>query len=718
MRLAVRVGGGALMGVLFFLVVVTLIPFAIGPDLALLARIGPAILWLGALLASWGVLPKLRSVPHHPPNEAIFWFDRGANALRNGAYYDAGKALRQAVAADDEFALAHARLAEAYTELDYSDKANHEILRARSLVRDLSPLPELDRLYLQAITHVVLHEFPPAIASYKEITQRVPDAEKAHAQVDLGRAYEKNEETEKAIESYAEATKLAPSDAAAFLRLGILYGRQQNLDKALSTFQQAEALYQALSNFEGVTEVSYQRGFLFLNLVKLPDARKQLERALEMSKTTANPYQQIRTQLALSNVSVAEGHTMQAEQQATQAIEFARTNGIENQATNGLVWLGNAFLLRGEYNDAEKYYQQALELAQRDKGRLNEALALVQLGSLRSLQHNTDEASRYIQQALPFVQQGDYRRSLSKALTLLGRAYRDKGDYEGALKAFTDQLQLAEQVGDLSQVALSHVEIGNVLSSKEQYLEALNHYEDSYKMFKSLKAEIYVGYAVNDQASVLWQMGRYDEARAALAEASSIAKRPEGTYKQLLADIYLISAFLELSDWHLRESEVKSRQALDLAGTQYTDVAVQAKYTLGLAQARSGAARAGRRLCEEAVGVATRTGDPQLLSGAWLATAEAMLESGEAQRALETALLSQESFARFGKHDSEWRAWLIAGQASQRLGKETAAREYASNAIARLSNLEQNSGPEAYNGYLARPDIQQSRRQLDQLPKP
>jgi heme exporter protein B len=59
MRLAVRVGGGALMGALFFLVVVSIIPFAIGPDLALLARIGPAILWLGALLASLLALDRL-----------------------------------------------------------------------------------------------------------------------------------------------------------------------------------------------------------------------------------------------------------------------------------------------------------------------------------------------------------------------------------------------------------------------------------------------------------------------------------------------------------------------------------------------------------------------------------------------------------------------------------------------------------------------------------
>lgn len=61
LRLAIRVGGGAGIGVLFFLVVVVLTPFAIGPDLALLARIGPAILWLGALLASLLALDRLFS---------------------------------------------------------------------------------------------------------------------------------------------------------------------------------------------------------------------------------------------------------------------------------------------------------------------------------------------------------------------------------------------------------------------------------------------------------------------------------------------------------------------------------------------------------------------------------------------------------------------------------------------------------------------------------
>ena len=59
LRLSVRAGGGALIGILFFLTVVAIIPFAVGPDLKLLSRIGPAIVWIGALLASLLGLDRL-----------------------------------------------------------------------------------------------------------------------------------------------------------------------------------------------------------------------------------------------------------------------------------------------------------------------------------------------------------------------------------------------------------------------------------------------------------------------------------------------------------------------------------------------------------------------------------------------------------------------------------------------------------------------------------
>lgn len=51
LTLALRSGGGFGLALAFFLILVVLIPFGVGPQNDLLARIAPGILWVGALLA-------------------------------------------------------------------------------------------------------------------------------------------------------------------------------------------------------------------------------------------------------------------------------------------------------------------------------------------------------------------------------------------------------------------------------------------------------------------------------------------------------------------------------------------------------------------------------------------------------------------------------------------------------------------------------------------
>jgi len=51
LSLSLRSGGGAVTVLLFYLAVVVAMPFAVGPNSQLLATIGGATLWIGALLA-------------------------------------------------------------------------------------------------------------------------------------------------------------------------------------------------------------------------------------------------------------------------------------------------------------------------------------------------------------------------------------------------------------------------------------------------------------------------------------------------------------------------------------------------------------------------------------------------------------------------------------------------------------------------------------------
>lgn len=59
LRLARRAGAGASLGLMFFLVLIAIVPFAIGADQRLISRLAPALLWIAALLATLLGLERL-----------------------------------------------------------------------------------------------------------------------------------------------------------------------------------------------------------------------------------------------------------------------------------------------------------------------------------------------------------------------------------------------------------------------------------------------------------------------------------------------------------------------------------------------------------------------------------------------------------------------------------------------------------------------------------
>ena len=157
-----------------------------GPNLGIfvLAIIGVALItWL----AFWWWKPG----PYNPAPVAKTWYDKGNEALRNGAFLQASKAFEQAIAVDPNFALAHARLAEAWYEMDYSDKAKDALLR---ILPNRSQLATSDRLRVDAINATVTRDFSGAIA-YEELVRLSQRVQVCRS----GRAYEKNEEPKKVI---------------------------------------------------------------------------------------------------------------------------------------------------------------------------------------------------------------------------------------------------------------------------------------------------------------------------------------------------------------------------------------------------------------------------------------------------------------------------------------------------------------------------------------
>lgn len=674
-------------------------------------RLSPLMVLVGIVLLGlivWGI-KELRRPPIHVPSvEALRLYDRGTDALRMGSFFQASNALKRATETDDQFALAHARLAEAWMELDHSSRAMSELLRVAELTSDQARLTEMDVLYLDAVKATVRRNFAGAIDAYLEIARRKPDQPQVY--VDLGRAFEKNNQSDRALESYLTATRDG-QNAIAFLRLGVLYARQHNLAEADSAFDKAETINQDLANVEGRAEVAFQRGVMLNDIVgKVSDARAELERAREIATVVNSQFQLIKINFQLSSVSIKDGKTDQAQEYAREAIALAQNNQMENLIARGYIDLGNVYFARGDYSGAEKYFQQGLEAAQRYDGQQNMARARLSLASSYIQRGESDRGLGYAEEAITFYQNAGYRTETSQALLLRGRAFRQKGDYSAALKAFA----MVEETGDQTQIAYAHGSIGSLLLDQERYQEALRHFQEVRRLYQTLGYRLYEGYALMHMGEALWRLGQHEAARQALGDSSRIAQEKGASFSALQAAVDLIEAEMSLSDRRFPEAFAKSRQALALAGAEDKVVTVQGKSLSGLAQALLGRASAGQQLCEDASSEAARLGDPLLLARSQLAFAQAALLSGDLKRALERARLAQTFFGGAGLQESEWRAELIAGLASQKAGDNDKAKLSFASATDRLLSLEKKWGEEVFRSYLARPDIQLYRRQLDQ----
>jgi tetratricopeptide (TPR) repeat protein len=270
------------------------------------------------------------------------------------------------------------------------------------------------------------------------------------------------------------------------------------------------------------------------------------------------------------------------------------------------------------------------------------------------------------------------------------------------------QLRVAQQLGDMAQMALAQQGIGIVMEAQGRWPEALSQFQQAYQTDVQTADHQNAVYDLLGEAGVLWQLGRYEEARQTLDGMSRDTTR---TASGLAA---VMRAEMALSQRQFAAAMSASRQVLtqNLSGG---DLLVGAKRSLGLAQLGSGASRDGAASIADAVALAQKSGNPVIIAGAAVSGAEAALAAGSPQAALEQALSAQQWYARAGNLSVEWRCWLLAALAEKALGDAAKSREYAARAAKNLADLSAKWDSESYKTYLARPDIQFDGGRLSRL---
>lgn len=638
---------------------------------------------------------------YHPGTEALRWYDAGVAALGEGNNVKATRSLQQAIAQDNHFVMAHARLAEAWANLDFDGNAQRELLVATPGGRELQPI---DRMYLEGIHAIVTKDPSSQIRTYRQILDRLPPDKKPSGYVDLGMAYERAGDPPHALENYAQAASLDSNNPASYMHTAILQSRLHHLPLADQAFRRAQELLSLEMNQEGIAELDYERGYAANDAGDPALAEHYLQKALEEAKAIPSVQLQIRTLTQLSSAACSSDRNEQAVKDAEEAIRLAQSNQLDVWAANGFVRLANAELQQGNLQKAEDAVQEALQLSRQGQQRRIEAGANLTLASIMDQRQLPDQVIAPAQSALSFYTKNGFFRPAANASLLLIRAQRGRGEYSQALEAGRAFQQLAAKSGVRQLVTLSEEVVGTVYLEMEQYPSALGLFQSARSDADGIHAK---AYQAMHCAEVLWRLARYSESDEMLNSVPATK-----TFGPQSATVRVSSL---LSRLKYKEADALVQKTL----AEYPTMALDRKQELELDDALAESHLKMKPTTSKHLQDVSNQQNKFTVDD-WrtkLSVAELDLSLGMAQQALDGATSAADHFSATNRLDSELRSLCIGASASKLLNNAAAYERFSRKAVDILSQMQQTWEPRALTSYLSRADLQALMREAS-VPAP
>ena len=661
---------------------------------SIMKRFGRWIIASAAAVLLLGLYWWWSNIPYSPNPASLAWYTKGLHALHSATYESARKAMEQAVAADPGFALAHAGLAQAYEELDYSELAKESMLRAVTVNQERR-LSARDQRRLQAFQLIVSRDYNRADLVLHKIESDALPADKPAAALECGWLAQRNEKTEQAIKDYERALKLDHTYAPAKLRLGQMLHRLRELGKAEAAFKEAEQLYMAASDSEGIAEALYSQASLLIRSNSASTALPVIERGLSVARTLNNISLQIRLQLLQGVAYRYLGDGARAAEIALRAIDVADAQHMDNLASSALVDLGNSFMTRRDVTSAEPIVHRALNVARRSKVRRHEARALLMLASICEQTGRPAEALKYIEAGVPFYREAGYRREVVQATMLLGGVYSQQAEFEKGIRVLRDVLPDAVQLHDATVEAQVRERLAEAQRDQGDWPAAIGETERAAKLLGLTDQSLDV--RLND-TRLRWKLGRREEAARSLEEAEQLLKKYSNPVNLFL--ITVLKSEMALEDGQTAKAITLARLALAMKGTG-ADLRPRALVLLSAALLRGRQEKEALLLASSALTELDKNHRTLEAAQAHLSLAESLAETGQVELARDHALKALAFFEPHRIVEATWRANCVAARGAG----QTESNQHRQAALSALANLKTLWPAADVQLYLARPHI-------------
>jgi tetratricopeptide (TPR) repeat protein/predicted Ser/Thr protein kinase len=494
-------------------------------------------------------------------SQAAKLYAEGLARLRVFDALSARDILEKSVAADPNYPLTHAALAEAWSALGYDGKAAEEAKKAFDLSANL---PREQHLAIEARYHEANKNWAKAIDVYHTLWSFSPD--NLDYGLSLALAQTSGAQAKEALAT-VEALRKLPPPASEDPRIDLVESTAarglSDFKRELAMTKKAEPKGQAQGARLLVARAKLGEGRA---LFSLGDAKESQHATQEAQRLFAEAGDRNGEATALHNIASAiseQGDNAAAMKLHEQALVVCRTIGNRRCMGDALNSIGVIHKDEANFAAAQRAYEQSLALRREIGDRGGEAVGLNNIGVLLYQQGKLGAAGKMYEQALGISREIGEKRGIVRALTNLGIVLKDQGELAEAGKVGEESLTIRREIGDKVGTAIALNNLAELLLYQGNLATAQKTVEEQADLDQRAGNQRGLAYARFVQGEVLLAQGKLDDARKAHEEALAI--RTKMGEKTTTEDSRLALGILSIEQGHAAEAEKPSREVRDQA---------------------------------------------------------------------------------------------------------------------------------------------------------
>ena len=269
-------------------------------------------------------------------------------------------------------------------------------------------------------------------------------------------------------------------------KIGEAYTSQNDLEKALSTFEKARALAKKTKDWPAYETVLINKAQTYMSLGQNPQAIETLSNLIEDLKpikgsNLSNAYAKlaeayrrsgnndlayeynlaglqifeeekdtfniVRTLYSIGSIFFYQDNYELALEYFQKTLSLGRTANLERYIFSSLCAMGGAYNRMGQTKKSLEYNQQAYELGKRLNIKSGLPYAVMNLGANYAEMDDIEKALIYYKEALSLNRENNDTWGECGTLRIIGDALIEKKDFENSIKYLNEALAIAEQHG-------------------------------------------------------------------------------------------------------------------------------------------------------------------------------------------------------------------------------------------------------------------------------